>query len=92
VAHPFSAAAPPLAGAHEQYVRLHQPLGAVPAMVVQPGERNAYDQQWIQQQLWQAHGVDMVRLTLRQVAEQGSLDAQGQLVVGGRVISVAYFR
>ncbi len=73
-------------------MRLHQSPGAVAAMVVQPGERNAYDQQWIQQQLWQAHGVDMVRLTLAQIGREGQLDSQGQLVVGGRVVSVAYFR
>jgi hypothetical protein len=64
----------------------------VPAMIVQPGERNAYDQQWIQQQLWSAHGVDMVRLSLNDIGQRGSLDASGNLLVDGKVISVAYFR
>lgn len=36
-------------------------------MVVQPGERNAYDQQWLQLQLWEQHGVRTLRRTLAQV-------------------------
>lgn len=61
-------------------------------MIVQPGERNAYDQQWIQQQLWAAHGVDMVRLSLNDIGQRGSLDASGNLLVDGQLVSVAYFR
>ncbi len=36
-------------------------------MVVQPGERNAYDQQWLQTRLWERHGVRTLRRTLAQV-------------------------
>ncbi len=61
-------------------------------MVVQPGERNAYDQQWIQQQLWAAHGVGMLRLSLNDIGKRGSLDASGNLLVDGQVISVGYYR
>lgn len=37
-------------------------------MVVQPGERNAYDQQWLQTRLWERHGVRTLRRTLAQVS------------------------
>lgn len=38
-------------------------------MVVQPGERNAYDQQWLQTRLWERHGVRTLRRTLAQVGQ-----------------------
>ena len=41
--------------------------GRVMIMVVQPGERNAYDQQWLQTRLWERHGVRTLRRTLAQV-------------------------
>ena len=41
--------------------------GAVMVMVVQPGERNAYDQQWLQTRLWERHGVRTLRRSLAQV-------------------------
>ncbi len=40
---------------------------AVMVMVVQPGERNAYDQQWLQTRLWERHGVRTLRRSLAQV-------------------------
>lgn len=40
-------------------------------MVVQPGERNAYDQQWLQTRLWERHGVRTLRRTLAQVGASG---------------------
>lgn len=40
---------------------------AVMMMVVQPGERNAYDQQWLQTRLWERHGVRTLRRSLAQV-------------------------
>lgn len=39
-------------------------------MVVQPGERNAYDQQWLQTRLWERHGVRTLRRTLAQVGRR----------------------
>lgn len=43
--------------------------GGVMVMVVQPGERNAYDQQWLQTRLWERHGVRTLRRTLAQVGQ-----------------------
>lgn len=61
-------------------------------MVVQPGERNAYDQQWLQLTLWERHGVRTLRRTLGDIAARGIVNGAGQLVIDGAVASVVYFR
>lgn len=66
--------------------------GGVMVMVVQPGERNAFDQQWLQTRLWERHGVRTLRRTLAQLVEEGQVDAQGRLSVGGHPVAVVYFR
>lgn len=74
--------------------------GAVMVMVVQPGERNAYDQQWLQQTLWQQHGVVTHRLSLGKVEQALELrpvqqqQQQRQLVLRatGQVVGCVYFR
>ena len=60
--------------------------------VVQPGERNVFDQQWLQAQLWEAHGVRTLRRSLAETAAQGRLDERGLLCVGDTQLSVVYFR
>ncbi|CAL8463402.1 g2936 [Coccomyxa elongata] len=65
---------------------------AVVLFVVQPNERNSYDQQWLQQAIWERHRVRTLRCTLAEIAERGSLDASGQLRVDDSVVAVAYFR
>ena len=42
-------------------------------MIVQPGERNAFDQQWLQTQLWEKHQIRTIRKSLREV--RGILNA-----------------
>ncbi|KXZ48946.1 hypothetical protein GPECTOR_24g236 [Gonium pectorale] len=54
----------------------HQEAGGVVVMVVQPGERNAYDQQWIQLQLWERHRLRTVRLTLGDIGS-GAVELEG---------------
>jgi glutathione synthase len=77
--------------------------GAVMVMIVQPGERNAYDQQWLQQTLWQQHGVVTHRvslgeveqaLELRPLQQQQQQQQQQQLVLRstGQVVGCVYFR
>jgi glutathione synthase len=73
---------------------------AVMVMVVQPGERNAYDQQWLQQTLWEQHGVVTHRISLGEVAESLELrplqqqQQQQQLVLRstGQPVGCVYFR
>jgi glutathione synthase len=53
--------------------------GAEVVMVVQPGERNAYDQLWLQQVLWDRHTVSVLRRTLRELHDHASIDEDGNL-------------
>lgn len=73
------------------------PVDRVVAMVVHEGEFNAMDQRLIEYELLAATGIEMVRLTLRDIAEHGTLTADSLLHVtlpSGRVVevAVAYYR
>ncbi|KAF9999965.1 hypothetical protein BGZ80_005048 [Entomortierella chlamydospora] len=74
----------------------HQLYGSKTAkvmMVVQPGERNAFDQRWIEYNLLKNHGVVLIRKTLAEIADQGRLDPKTKaLYIGDQEISVAYYR
>ena len=67
-------------------------LDAAVLVVVQPGERNWVDQQWLQDALWRGHRVRTVRASLAEVAAAGSIAADGSLRVHGTPVSVVYFR
>ncbi|CAG8630882.1 6228_t:CDS:10, partial [Paraglomus occultum] len=78
-----------IAKAHE----LYGSSKAVVMMVVQPGERNAFDQRWIEYNLLQNHKVHLIRKTLAEVSEQASVDpTTGSLTIAGNEISVVYYR
>ncbi|KAF9110298.1 hypothetical protein BGX27_006556 [Mortierella sp. AM989] len=62
-------------------------------MVIQPGERNAFDQRWIEYNLLKNHGVVLIRKTLAEIADHGRLDPETKaLYIGNQEISVAYYR
>ncbi|KAI9492816.1 glutathione synthase [Zychaea mexicana] len=62
-------------------------------MVVQPGERNAFDQRWIEYELLESHGIRLLRRTLEEIEDSGKLDAKSKtLTIEGHEIAVAYFR
>jgi glutathione synthase len=70
-----SALASALAAGHAAYVAARPPLAGRPAapvravaMVVQPGERNAFDQRALEHELWARHGVPLLRVTLAELA------------------------
>ncbi|KAF9906663.1 hypothetical protein EC991_000388 [Linnemannia zychae] len=78
-----------LASAHNHYGS----KTAKVMMVVQPGERNAFDQRWIEYNLLKKHGVVLIRKTLAEIAEQGRLNPETKaLFIGDQEISVAYYR
>lgn len=67
--------------------------GAIVLMVVQPGEKNSYDQQWIQLALWERHRIRTLRKSLIDIHNQAHLNEHsGQLSIGGCPVGVAYFR
>jgi len=61
-------------------------------MIVQPVERNIYDQKGIEFALWDKHKIKMVRHTLGDIHDFGSLDKDGQLIVAGNIIAISYYR
>lgn len=91
-----------IAAAHEQYVKRFvkgAQARVVALMIVQPGERNAYDQDLLRMTLWEKHTVEMIRMSMAEVDEFASLDEDGGLRVlspyfGSEsiAVSVIYFR
>ncbi|KAG6580005.1 Glutathione synthetase [Phytophthora cinnamomi] len=80
-----------LAAAHKHY----GVKDAVVMFVVQPNEANAIDQRWLEYNLWEDHGVRVLRRTMADVDARGKLverDGERTLVIDGHEISVAYFR
>lgn len=67
---------------------------AIVLFVVQPNEANAIDQRWIEYNLWEHHGIRVLRRTLAEVNAAGKLTdgAKRTLVIDGREVAVAYFR
>ncbi|KAJ3358378.1 hypothetical protein GGF32_000480 [Allomyces javanicus] len=81
-----------LAEAHTQYGRKE----AVVVMVVQPGERNAFDQRWLEYELIDSFGIKLVRRTLAELHSGAQLDKDRRLFIGtlaGRTeVAVVYYR
>ena len=75
-------------------------------MVVQPNERNIFDQRLIAAKLWEKHGVRVVRATLKEIHDGAEIISSDEnddddeyggknktlLRYGGDVFSVVYFR
>ena len=59
--------------------------------IVQPRERNVFDQRGGEYQLWDEFGILTIRMSLEEVAQEGSLK-QGHLMVYGKIAAVTYFR
>ncbi|KAG7388887.1 hypothetical protein PHYPSEUDO_011721 [Phytophthora pseudosyringae] len=80
-----------LAAAHQHY----GVKDAVVMFVVQPNEANAIDQRWLEYNLWEHHGVRVLRRSMAEVDAHAKLverDGKRTLVIDGREVSVAYFR
>ncbi|BBN00343.1 glutathione synthase [Marchantia polymorpha subsp. ruderalis] len=61
-------------------------------MVVQGEEWNMYDQHWLSYRVKELYGIRVIRKTLAQVHAQGSITADGMLVIDGQAVSVVYYR
>ena len=61
-------------------------------MVVQPGEQNSFDQQWLQFHLWSRFRIKTMRRTLADVAERATVTSDGELMIDGKTVSLVYFR
>lgn len=62
-------------------------------MVVQPGEQNSFDQQWLQFHLWDKYSIRTIRRTLKDIDERAILEATDDtLSIDGITVSLVYFR
>jgi glutathione synthase len=64
--------------------------GAIAAMIVRPDETNVFDQRLLEARL-RERGIEMRRLSLREIGEQGAL-REGHLTIQGRIVALAYYR
>ncbi|KAJ3415197.1 hypothetical protein HDV05_005337 [Chytridiales sp. JEL 0842] len=65
---------------------------AVVVMVVQPGERNIFDQRWIENTLFEKHGIPLVRKSLKELMEQSRLVGSERKLFMSKEVAVVYFR
>jgi len=78
-----------IAKAHE----LYGVKDAIVLMIVQPNERNAFDQRWIEYNLFEKHGIKLIRKSLTEIQQEATLEGpERKLIINGQEISVAYFR
>jgi len=61
-------------------------------IVVQPTETNVSDQRLVEYELWNTHGIPMIRRTLAEINDNAKLDLKKNLILDGYTISVVYFR
>ncbi|XP_024545766.1 glutathione synthetase, chloroplastic isoform X1 [Selaginella moellendorffii] len=61
-------------------------------VVVQPNERNMYDQFWLEKYLHELHGANVIRRTLSELYSQAHLSSNGTLSVDGHPVAVIYYR
>ncbi|KIJ45949.1 hypothetical protein M422DRAFT_165874 [Sphaerobolus stellatus SS14] len=83
-----------LAAAHKAYGQAETQI----LFVVQDGERNVFDQRWLEYELLENHGILVVRQTFDQLAISASISADNKLIITlpnqsiPIEISVVYFR
>lgn len=84
-----------IAAAHRAFCAMHRldDQRSLVVFVVQPGERNAFDQRWLQTSIWERHAARVVRMTLSEIAAHGKIDESGNMtyVSPCRMISLSYF-
>ena len=63
-------------------------------LICQPNERNAFDQRWIEYELWEKHGVKTLRRSLGEMKQQGELKGNDRrlMLQGKREVAVVYYR
>uniref|UniRef100_A0A0C9RPL6 Glutathione synthetase n=1 Tax=Wollemia nobilis TaxID=56998 RepID=A0A0C9RPL6_9CONI len=89
---PENTAAKKYAEALAQAWKEFNDLSSIVLVVVQPEERNMYDQHWISMLLKESYGVSTVRKTLAEIDAEGELSSDGSLHIGQQVVAVVYFR
>lgn len=65
---------------------------AVVLMIVQPEERNMYDQYCLSTTLYDSFGITVIRRTLAQVHSEAVFHPDGTFSIGGHIVAVVYYR
>lgn len=62
-------------------------------LVCQPSERNAFDQRWIEYQLFEKHGIRVLRRSLTEIGASAEIRGEDRrLFVDGEEVAVVYYR
>jgi glutathione synthase len=62
-------------------------------MIIQPSERNVFDQRWIEYTLQERHGISLMRLSLEDIYSRAKLSPDNKgLIIDGYEVAVTYFR
>ncbi|GLE07522.1 hypothetical protein PINS_up017949 [Pythium insidiosum] len=80
-----------LAAAHKHYGI----AGSIIVFVVQPNEANSIDQRWIEYNLWNHHGIRVIRKTMAEMHVEAKLEERNGkrlLMIDGQEVAVAYYR
>jgi glutathione synthase len=77
-----------LAAAHSYY---NNPE-AIIVFIVQPGERNLFDQRFLELALWEKYQKQVVRLSLEEVTQRCLLKKEALFLDGKHEVAVVYFR
>lgn len=88
-----------IAKAHDLFIKTYgsdlQGISVKTCMIVQPDEKNAYDQYILQDLLWNDYKIDMIRITLGDLHMKGKLqnnDSKLFIYDNETILSVVYFR
>ena len=91
-----------LAAGHAAYLSSGGSPSSKILFVVQPGERNVFDQRWLEYELLESHGIHSIRQTFRELLTSASVDSTTSLLTltpasypeseQGVEISVVYYR
>ncbi len=81
----------PVVDAFAHAVHNYGIIDSVMLVVVQPDEKNIFDQRGLEQHLWVKYKIATVRKTLTEIHTDGKL-FQGHLVVDGKNVAVTYYR
>ncbi|KAG8902836.1 hypothetical protein FRB99_004032 [Tulasnella sp. 403] len=91
----------PIAGLTAGMVAAHKAYGSPSAsilFVVQPGERNLFDQRWLEYELTEKHSIRVIRQTFNQLFSSATVTSTGDLTLSvperteSIQVSVVYYR
>ncbi len=83
----------PISGVADAFVSVMEEYGVADAcilFVVQPNERNIFDQRFLEIALVE-QGIQVIRTSLEAISEQGEIQ-NGHLVFKGKIAAITYFR